>query len=349
MLHHLAFKTKYILTGTPLPNNPLEAYNYLKWGGIITESWWHFKNRYGLWGGYRGKELVGYQNIQELRTLLQKNMLRRLKKDKLKDLPDVIFKTIPLEMLPKQAALYKAVKKEIMAELKDTTLTKIPSALSKLLRLQQITDSPALIGYKSEKSVKLDALDELLGDITDCGEKAIVFSRFKTMVDIMSKRYTKYNPAVIHGEISTSGMAESSALRISGGDQEVMDSLMTSKRQKEVYKFQGEASCKLFLGTSGACKEGLTLTAATNVVFVDYEWNYASVEQAFSRAHRIGQKGAVTVYYLCCIGTVDEYVKGVVERKDNMSQIMLGGDGNLNPHRARDFILDMLGEMDREE
>ena len=360
VLHYVPYKLRYVLTATPLPNTPLESFNYLKWGGKCELNWWDFKNRYAIWGGRNNKEILMYQRIDELREAIQKHMLRRLKKDKLEELPDIVFRTINLPMSSKQKTLYNAVKKEIMEDLKDTSLTKIPSALSKLLRLQQVTDSPAIIGAEEVESSKLEALDELLEElIENGGQKVIVFSRFRTMTEILRKRYEEYNPAVIHGDIDANGKTENSALRAivqrigkaawlalpEVEKRALMAKEMTSERQMEVYKFQKDTSCKLFLGCAPACREGLTLTAATHVVFLDCEWSPAYVEQAFSRAHRIGQKNAVTVHYLVCEGTIDAYVQAVLKRKEAMAQTMLDeGVGAIGRERARDLIAELIGE-----
>lgn len=122
---------------------------------------------------------------------------------------------------------------------------------------------------------------------------------------------------------------------------------MTSERQLQVYKFQNDSSCRLFLGTSGACREGLTLTAATHVVFADCEWSPAYVEQAYSRAHRIGQKNAVTVYYLVCANTIDEHVQKVLARKESMVQAMIEDNKvitDIGQQRVRRMIAEMIGE-----
>lgn len=351
--HVIPFKYKYILTGTPLPNTPLEAYNYLKLGGKININWWHFRNRYAIMGGYANKEVVGYKNIKELRDLIQQNMLRRLKKDKLKELPDIIFNTITVEMGKGQKDLYDAVRKEILEDLKDTTLESIPSALAKLTRLQQVTDAPELIGSK-EKSVKLEALDELLEDIIDeGGQKAIVFSRFRTMVEIMYNKYKKkYNPAMIHGDIDSQGKPRHIAEKIVsekyphvvGEEREkLIQQYMTSDRQKEVNKFQNDDSCKLFIGCAPACREGLTLTAASYVIFIDTEWSPAYVQQAYSRAHRIGQKNCVNVYYIVCKDTIDEKVQRILKTKDLIAQALIdNGAKAINPMRAKEFIEMMI-------
>lgn len=355
VIHYIPFRFKYVLTATPLPNSPLEAYNYLHWGGKTSRNWWAFRNKYAVMGGYNNKEIVGYKNITELQKVVQSNMLRRLKKHKLKELPDVVFKTIGIEMTKAQAKLYNAVKEDVLTDLTDTTLEQIPSALTKLLRLQQITDSPALIGAKG-KSAKLETLDDMLeGLIENSDEKVIVFSRFRGMVELLQKRYKKYNPAIIHGDIDANGLSEKAAelrlmrqipnfLRLPKEEREkLIEETMTSERQREVYRFQNDDSCKLFIGSSAACREGLTLTAATHVIFLDCEWAWDYVEQAYSRAHRIGQKNAVTVYYIVCSNTIDEHVQNVILTKKAVSEEILAGGPESTTPLAREFVAQMIG------
>lgn len=347
VIHNIPFRYKYLLTGTPLPNTPLEAYNYLRLGGKVHINWWQFQRRYAIMGGYDNKEVLGYDNIKELRELVQENMLRRSKEEKLHDLPPAIISDIKLQMSKGQAKLYEAVKKEILEDLKDTTLDSVPSALSKLVRLQQITDAPEILGSK-ERSIKLEALDEFLDDLISGGQKAIIFSRFKTMVNIMSERYAEYNPAVIHGDIASIGksreQAERSCAHLQGAEkEEKINELMTSERQKEVYKFQKDKNCKIFIGCAPACREGLTLTASSTVIFLDSEWSYAYYSQAYSRAHRIGQKSTVNVYNFVCEGTIDEKVLDIIKRKEAMSQALLDNKvGKFGATKAREFIQSMM-------
>jgi SNF2 family DNA or RNA helicase len=133
--------------------------------------------------------------------------------------------------------------------------------------------------------------------------------------------YAEFNPAVIHGDIDA------------------------KNRQVQVHKFQKDDTCRVFIGCTPACREGLTLTAASNVVFVDMEWNWANYSQAWSRAHRYGQKNAVTVHNLICKGTIDEHVHNVVKTKKFMAETIL--DVRMDTSTAmmaRDFITELIGE-----
>lgn len=363
-IHYIHFKYRYVLTATPLPNSPLEAFNYLKFGNklkvtgnSIVQEWYKFMNRYAIRGGFNDREIVGYNNINELRKLIQDKMLRRLKKHKLKELPDVVFKDILLELPPAQRKFYDAIKKEIIEDLKETDLDKVPSMLAKLMRLQQVTSALENIGVNStdRNNVKLVALSELLQEIMDGGGKVIVFSKFRPTIDLLVNKFKKLNPAVIHGDVDSHALPEDLALAkakklykdwniwAEEDKERVIRDLTTSDRQKEVYKFQENDSCRMFIGSIEACKEGLTLTAATHVVFIDYPWNWASYDQAFSRAHRIGQKNAVTVYNLICKDTVDEKVFNTIKDKKGMSESILDNNvGSINTKLAYDFIKSMI-------
>lgn len=367
-VHYIPFKYKYVLTATPLPNTPLEAFNYLKLGNTlpindsnIVREWWRFKNRYAILGGFNNREIIGYKNINELRSIIQENMLRRTKQEKLKDLPEVTFKTINLEMTPSQKKIYEAIRKEIMEELKETDIHRVPSMLAKITRLQQVTGSPQLIGAPTKKgdSIKFEALDDLIEEIVEgAKEKVIIFTKFKELLHILADRYSKFNCAIIHGDVPTSALPEKEALErckkkygtrwntMSESEKSsILKELTTSARQQQVYKFQEDPTCKLFIGTTEACKEGLTLTAASNVIFVDYPWNWASYSQAFSRAHRIGQKNAVTVYNLICKGSVDEKIFKVIMDKKSLSEFIIDTKVNMDEvstRRAFQFIKDVI-------
>lgn len=360
VIHFLPFRVRYVLTATPLPNDPLESHNYLKWGKKTELNWFEFRGHFALMGGYGGTEIVAYQNIPELKKLIQLNMLRRRKKDKLKDLPDAVSRTITIQLTDKQRKTYNAVKYDLMEDLKDTTLDKVPTALTKLLRLQQVTDSLELIGVEPHKnnSSKMEALHDLIEELVEQnGQKVIIFSRFREMVSLIEKAFAHHNPAVIHGDVDANGKTVRSAERIlkkEHGDawdrltteqkNKFIDDKTTSDRQKQVYKFQEDNSCKVFIGCTPACREGLTLTAATHVIFLDCEWSPAYVEQAWSRAHRIGQKCAVTIHFIVCEDTIDEYIQVILEQKEAMAQVMLDeGIEAIGAMQAKEFISRMAG------
>ncbi|MGA4519238.1 DEAD/DEAH box helicase [Solibacillus silvestris] len=359
VIHNLPFRYRYILTATPLINNPLEGYNYLKFGKKVDMNWFEFQNEFAIMGGIGNREIKAYKNMRTLKTLIQSNMLRRRKKDKLKELPDVAFKTITVQMSDVQKKVYKAVRDSVLEDLKETSLDKVPQALAKLMRLQQVCNSTQLVGMEHTKSsAKLDTVDDILDEIIgENNQKVIIFSRFREMADLMKERYQKYNPAFVTGEVDASGRSKEYVTRLLKRDygerwdafsaqkkEQLIEKEMSSDRQKEVYKFQNDANCKLFIGSSGACREGLTLTKATQVIFIDCEWSPAYVEQAWSRAHRIGQKNAVTVSFIVAEGTIDEHVQDVLKNKEAMAQTMIDdGINAVGVMKAKEFIKRMVG------
>lgn len=239
----------------------------------------------------------------------------------------------------------------------------LSTAMVKMLRLQQVTNSLDLLGVppSPQNSAKLDALDELLESIIDtAGEKVIVFTKFKQFADILVKRYGQYNPAVITGDVDSAGVSRQTAIRRlkkqydleSMGPafkEKLITQEMTSERQKEVYRFQQDDDCKLFIGTSGACREGLTLTAATHVIFMDLEWAFSYIEQAYGRAHRKGQENPVTVVFLYCKDSIDEFVLETVMTKKDVIDTLMGEDIEQEDTLNRDIIKRILTTDERRD
>ena len=200
--------------------------------------------------------------------------------------------------------------------------------------------------------IKLLTLDDILEDLIDGGgHKVVVFSRFRTMINIMMERYKKYNPAVIHGDIDSQGKPEHLAEKyiserypsVSGEERKrLIKEFTLSDRQKEVIRFQNDDSCKLFLMTQAA-QEGITLTASSRIICIDSLWSPAYMNQLYARLHRIGQKNCVNVYHIVCKNTIDEKVMKVLERKDEMAQTLIdNGIKDIGANRAKEFIRSMI-------
>lgn len=331
-VHTIKFNYKWAMTATPTPNSMLECYNYLKLFNLITydynrtakQNWDRFKFSHSIMGGYGNKTVLGYKNMVGVRKLFGSRMLRRLKRDKLKDLPDVLFTTVTVNMTPEQQKLYKAIKNNVREDLKDLSdLESVESVLGKITRFQQCSDSPYLVGGK-EVSAKLDSAMELIEQFTLAGEKVIIFTSFRGMIEMLEKRTESLNPAVIHGDVSNKGMNKNKALKIAKSESELL-MLQASERSKQVKKFQEDPTCRLFIGSTKACREGITLTEASKVIFLDLEMTWDYIEQAYGRAHRIGQKNTVMVYFLISKNTIDERILSMVKSKRLSSEALLNG------------------------
>ena len=290
----LQAETMISMTGTPLMNNPLDLFIHLKWLGYEKHAFYSFKQHYCVMGGYGGYQVMGYKHLDQLKEQFDEIMLRRLKKDVL-DLPEKIYTTEYVEMTPKQEKIYKEVYSEIQNNI--DLVSSAVNPLAEMIRLRQATGYTGILSSTIKESAKLERLDELLEEIISNGNKAIIFSNWTSMTNPVYERYQKYNPAIITGE--------------------------TKNRVAEEKKFMEDDSCKIIIGTTGAMGTGLTLTAASYVIFLDEPWNKALKEQAEDRAHRIGTKQNVNIITLICKNTIDERINELVEKKGEMANLMV--------------------------
>lgn len=306
---------KIAMTGTPLMNNPVDLYVPLKWLDVERHSFYAYKKRYCVMGGYGGYEVVSYQNLHELRQLLDSNMLRRLK-DEVLNLPDKIRSNEYVEMTAGQKTLYREVLDVLRKNIDKIRLSNNP--LAQLMRLRQVTGAPELLSTKITESAKIERMKELVAEIVMNGKKVIIFSNWEDMTEIARRELKRFNPAYITGSVDATG------------------------RDNEVQRFQNDPTCSVIIGTIGSLGTGLTLTAASYVIFLDKPWTMASTEQAEDRAHRIGTTGTVNVLTLICEDSIDERVEEILAEKAELAKGIVEGDKD---------ILDRLsitaGDIDR--
>ena len=288
---------KIIATGTPIMNKHLDLYPLMFWLDKEYGNFYSFRNKYCIMGGFNNKEVKGNKNGQELNQRLSKFMLRRKKEDVL-DLPEKIIIDEYLDMELKQSVLYDKVKKIAQSEMMAQKGNKV-ALMALLLNLRKVTCHPNWIDDSYTDSVKFERIHQLMHEITENEKKAIIFSNWSTPILKLKEELGRYNPAMIIGD--------------------------TQDRISEVTKFQTDDSCKVILGTIGAMGTGITLTAASNVIFLDEPWNRALKDQCIDRAHRIGTRSNVNVYTLICRGTVDEGVHGTVRKKGMIADEVIDG------------------------
>ena len=311
----LSIQPKYAIamSGTFLVNNPLDLYVPLKWAGFESHSFYDYKRHYCVLGGYNNKDIIGYKNLDELRALLNKIMLRRVKSDVL-DLPPKVHTVEYVDMTKEQWKLYGEVMEKIKANIDKIKIHNDP--LSQMIRLRQVTGYPGILSTTITESAKMDRMLELVEEITAVGEKAIVYSQWEMMTDVAKKKLAAYNPAYITGSVKS------------------------EDRMVEVERCQKDPNCKVIVGTIGAMGTGLTLTAASNVIFLDDPWNRAIKDQAEDRAHRIGTRGTVRIITLVCKDTIDERILNLVAKKGRMADMLIDGKFEITNKRAFvDYLL----------
>lgn len=286
------------MSGTPLMNSPIDLYFPIKWLGYENHSLFEFKRHYCRLGGYNDAEIMGYKNLDELRSLVDQIMLRRLKTEVL-DLPDKIEKLEYVEMSSKQSKLYLEVQQNTKTLIHQIRMSNNP--LSMLLRLRQVTGWCGIIDESIQESAKMQRMIELVEDIVSNNQKAIIFSNWTSITEVAVKLLSNYNPAYITGDVKQ------------------------EERMNEVDRFQNDERCKVIIGTIGAMGTGLTLTSAQNVIFLDEPWTKALKNQAEDRAHRIGTKGTVSIITLMCKDTIDDRIHDLIEKKGKMSDALIDG------------------------
>lgn len=282
---------KIALTGTPLMNECIDLYNILKWLEVENHNLTQWRNYYCEMGGFGGYQIVGYRHLDELQEMLDSVMVRRRKVDVL-DLPPKIYINELLEMNNNQAAIYEEVREALIKDIDRIRLSHNP--LAELIRLRQATASTAILSSKVNASCKIDRLLEIMEEVNG---KAVIFSNWTSVTDIVAEKLKKYKPAVITGE--------------------------TKDVQAELNKFKKNKTCKCIIGTIGALGTGYTLTEADTVIFLDEPWTMADKLQAEDRCHRIGTKDSVTIITLMCKDTIDERIHEIIERKGVVSDTLV--------------------------
>lgn len=292
----LRAETMIGMTGTPLMNSPLDLFVILKWLGYENHSFYQYKNYYCVMGGYGGYEVIGYKNMEDLREAVESIMLRRLKKDVL-DLPEKTYTTEYVELGTKQRKIYEEVLEAVKNDIDKIKLN--PNPLAQLIRLRQATGYTGILSTEVKESAKLDRLEELIEELAENNQKALVFSNWTDMTTPTYERLKKYNPAIITGE--------------------------TKDREAEKERFMNDPKCKVLIGTIGAMGTGLTLTAANTAIFLDSPWNRANKEQAEDRIHRIGTVGTVNIITIVAKDTLDEKIEEIIYKKGVMADLLVDG------------------------
>ena len=309
------------MTGTPIVNRPTDCYVPLKLIGACNyESFYIFQKAFCIFGGYGDHEVMGYKNIPLLKSMLQNNMLRRMKEDVL-DLPEKIHFTEYVENTPYQDKLYKQVLSGMIENKGKILFSSNP--LSEFLRLRQVNGAPELIDetlsvdadYIKYNS-KIKRVLELIEDIVERGEKVVIFSNWVCHLKTLYRFVvSKYKTACYIG---------------------TMDD---AERDKHKRVFINNPEYKVLMGTVGALGTNHTLTVANNIIFLDEPWNQATKQQCEDRIYRIGAKVPANIYTIITKDTVDETVHKLIFTKDGVSKFIVDDKLDLKNHPE---LLDLL-------
>jgi len=288
-----------VLSGTPIINRPVEFFPTLN--AIRPDmfpSFWSFAKKYCAAERTRwGWQFNGAENIEDLHKLLIDNvMIRRLKKDVLTDLPEKRRQVLPLELDTTTMAAYRRAENNIIAYIRDIAGNKAAEKASR---------AEALVEFEKCKQLaveaKLPAAIEWIRDQLETNGKLVVMATHTAVIDRLMAELAQFNPVKVDGGVS--GAARDAA----------------------VTRFQTDDSCRLFVGNIKAAGVGLTLTAASTIVFLEFAWTPGDHDQAEDRIHRIGQKDAALAIYMAAVGTIDETIMRLLDAKREVLTATLDG------------------------
>lgn len=311
---------RIFLTGTPILNRPQELLSQLSAMGKLNDlgGFWHFAKRYcqafkGRWGW----DFSGSAHLDELNVKMRATCyVRHEKKDVLTELPEKTRTTIPIEI--DNRAEYEEAEADVIEyagylAAQDKAFQNSIKHLDKKERQEAVTRRMQDASYKAQKAeqlVKIEVLKQVtakgkmaaikdwIESFVDSGEKLVVFGWHKTVVD---------------------AIADLCKCKQITGD------TSAEARQKAVDEFQNDPEVKVIACNIQAGGVGLTLTAASNVAFLEFGWNPGTMDQAEDRVHRIGQTYPVNIWNLAGINTIDEDIIGLIESKRSVVNATTNG------------------------
>ncbi|WP_242835338.1 DEAD/DEAH box helicase [Ruminiclostridium papyrosolvens] len=304
-LHKLGAKARYrmLLTGTVITNKAIDIFSQYKFinPGIFGESFYAFRSRYFDMMGYGNHTPVLKKSMeQELMDRLH-SIAFRITKAECLDLPETtdIVRHIKLEASAEK--IYRSLVKDSYAELSKGEVT-VTNVLTRLLRLSQLTGG--FIGndrstVTNVSTAKLEALSDVIEEAINQDKKIVVIARFvaeiKAIEKLLQKKKLEYS-------------------LIMGG---------VKDREIQVSQFQNTPEVKVFIGQIATAGLGITLTAASTMVFYSMDYSMSNFEQTKARIHRVGQKENCTYIYLVARGTVDEKVLKALRSKADLARILV--------------------------
>ena len=266
--------------------------------------------------------------MARLRAMIHPFILRRLKKDVLKELPEKQEEIVTVALSGEQKKLYQAHAQRLKMFLEDQNDEDFAQnklqILAELTKLRQLCCGPELIleNYKGENA-KLETCIELITQAIEGGHKILLFSQFTSMLDRIGEELKK---------------AKIDYYRIDG-------SVKKEARMEMVEQFQDpQNQVAVFCISLKAGGTGLNLTAADIVIHYDPWWNKAAQNQATDRAHRIGQKHAINVYQLIAEDTIEQKICELQKAKYDLAEEVLSGEGISSIQFNKDEIMDLLGK-----
>tara|TARA_R110000751_G_scaffold42715_6_gene98973 strand:- start:301 stop:1755 length:1455 start_codon:yes stop_codon:yes gene_type:complete len=307
-------KYRRILTGSPITKSPMDLFSqcaFLENKSLGFNSYYAFQSRYAniqqrTMGHRSFQQIVGYRRLDELSEKLDRFSNRVLKVDCL-DLPPKVYIRRDVELTPEQEKLYRQMKKLALAKLESGELATTASVLTQIMRLQQICCGHLRPDEGEIQPLKNNRLNELLNVAEELQGKAIIWATYthdiQQIASTLRDRFGPETVATYYGETPQ------------------------DERQEIVNAFQDAANpLRFFVGQPRTGGYGITLTAATTVIYYSNSYDLEIRLQSEDRAHRIGQTNKVTYIDLVSPGTIDEKILDALRNKIDIAGQVLGED-----------------------
>ena len=303
-------KYKRILTGSPVTKSPLDLYKqceFLDPWLLDHNSYYSFRTRYAImktanFGGRSVQIVVGYRNLGELSEKL-KPFSERVLKDDCLDLPKKTFMKRVVQLTPDQNKVYTQMKKEALAILNGKMIT-TANALTQLMRLQQITCGHFKADDGTTQEIKSNRINELIDVLCEIEGKAVIWAHWQSDVKQITKALVdEFGPDCY---VDYYGLTPQ------------------DERQKNIKRFQEDDKCRFFVGTPQTGGYGITLTAASNMIYYSNGYDLEKRQQSEARIDRIGQKKPMTYIDIICEDTVDDRIVKALRKKVNIASQVMG-------------------------
>jgi len=311
----LASETRYrrILTGSPVTNSPLDLWaqmDFLDPYILGQSSYYAFRTRYAVvieataaGGTHTYQKIIKFKNLKELGELVAPHSYRILKKDCL-DLPDKVYTKRYVELTDDQKKAYAQMKENALARINGESMTAF-NVLTQLIRLHQITCGHMATDSDNIIDIKSNRLDELMQILGETSGKVIIWANYIYDIESIEKAINK--------EFGSDSYCT------------YYGATATEDRQKCINEFQDPNSkLRFFIGNTQTGGYGITLTAASTVVYYSNNYDLEKRIQSEDRAHRIGQKNKVLYIDLVAKGTIDVKIIRSLRNKVNIAKEISG-------------------------
>lgn len=305
-----------LLTATPILSRPIELFQQLN---ILAPNVW--TNYYGyakrycaMWQSQYGLDVSGSSNIDELKEKIKPYILRKKKEEVLDELPNKNFIDIPIELDNETKSKYEILENSFVDYLRDIK-DKTDKEIRKSLQAKTLVKLGELRRLTSDG--KINHAKEVIKNIINSGEKLLVFSCYNKPIEDLQFIFKEESVKII-------------------------GSTPAVERQEAIDAFQTDDNIKIFFGGILSAGAGITLTAASNVLFIDMDFTPSNMYQSVGRCDRLGQEAnKINVYQLIALNTIDQKMSKILKKKQDLIDTLIEGKKEIS-EKSNTIIKDLF-------